>query len=115
MKKILFFALASILAFTSCSSSSSPTDVAKNFSENLAKADVNGAKKYATESTGKLLDLANSFGAVKVQPNFKFDVIKDSIVGEKAWVFFKDENGAKQSVELIKEKGKWLVDAGGKK
>lgn len=113
MKKYLFIVLVAVLGLTACSSG--PTDVAKNFSENLAQGKVDEAKKYATESTGKLLDMASGFGGIKVKPNFKFDAIKDSIVGDKAWVFFKDENGEQQTVELVKVDGKWLVDVGGKK
>lgn len=113
MKKYLFIALVAVFGLTACSQG--PTDVAKNFSEKLAQGKVDEAKKYATESTGKLLDMVSGFGGVKVQPNFKFEPIKDSIVDEKAWVFFKDENGDKQTVELVKVDGKWLVDVGGKK
>lgn len=113
MKKYLFIALVTVLGLTSCSSS--PTDAAKKFSESLAQGKVDEAKKYATESTGKLLDLANSFGGIKVKPNFKFEAIKDSVAQNKAWVYFKDESGEQQTVELVKVDGKWLVDVGAKK
>lgn len=113
MKKYLFIAFMAGLGLTSCSSG--PTDVAKNFSENLAQGKLDEAKKYATQSTGKLIDLANGFGGIKVKPNFKFVAVKDSVADNKAWVYFKDETGDQQTLELVKVDGKWLVDIGAKK
>ncbi len=113
MKKNLFVALISVFAFTACSSG--PTDAARDFSESVAKGNIDEAKTYATESTGKLLDLANSVGAVKARSNFKFDVVKDSVVGDKAWVSFKDETGTEQQLELVKIGDKWLVNVDVKK
>ncbi len=63
MKKIFLTLTASILLF-SCSSE--PEKAVQNFTENLAKGKVDEAKKYATESTGKMLDFASGFGGVKI-------------------------------------------------
>jgi hypothetical protein len=112
MRKIItVFALSTLLF--SCSSG--PESAAKNFTENLAKGKVEEAKKYATESTGKLIDFASSFGSLQVDPNFKFEMIKDSIVENKAWVTFKDQNGKEDTIELVKIDGKWLVHVESKK
>ena len=112
MKKILLTISISTLLF-SCSSG--PEKAAKNFTENLAKGKVIEAKKFATESTGKMLDLATSFGGLPVDPNFKFEMSKDSIVENKAWVTFVNQKGKTESMELVKIDGDWLVHMQSKK
>ena len=69
MKKLLLLLFVSALLF-SCSSG--PETAAKNFLENVGKGEITEAKKYATESTGKMLDLASAFGGLPVDPNFEF-------------------------------------------
>lgn len=106
MKKIIM-ALAVAITLFSCSSE--PEKAAKNFTENLAKGKVNEAKKYATESTGKMIDFASGFGALPVEPNFKFEMIKDSIIENRAWVMFTNQEGKKETIEVVKIDGDWLV------
>lgn len=113
MKKVITVIVLALMFF-SCSSLG-PESVAKNFLENLAKGKVDEAKKYATEPTGKMLDLANNFGTLPVNPNFKFEMIRDSVVDNKAWVIFVDEEGKEDVVELVKIDGNWLVNINGKK
>ncbi|MDG4949453.1 DUF4878 domain-containing protein [Weeksellaceae bacterium KMM 9724] len=115
MNKIIFIFAISFLLI-SCSTG--PEKAAKNFSENLAKGKVDEAKKYATESTGKLLDFTSGFGGLKVDPDFKFKFIKDSIVDNRAWVTFKDESkesAKEQDIELVKVDGEWLIHVESKK
>lgn len=112
MKK-LFIIGAMGLLLTSCSSG--PDASAKNFTENLAKGKVDEAKKYATESTGKLIDLASGFGGIPVDPNFKFKADKDSIVDNSAWVTYTNPKGKKEKIRLVKIDGKWLVHIESKK
>ena len=95
--------------------SSGPEDVAKNFAENLAKGKVEEAKKYATQSTGKMLDFTSGFGGLPIEPNFKFELVKDSIVGNRAWITFKDEKGNEQILEAVKIDGDWLIHMESKK
>ncbi len=108
MKKIIAVITISTLLF-SCSSG--PENAAKNFTENLAKGKVDEAKKYATESTGKMIDFASQFGGFTVDPNFEFEMIKDSIVENRAWVTFTNQKGKKKTatVEVVKIDGDWLV------
>ena len=112
MKRI-FYTLAISALLLSCSSG--PEKTVKNFTENLAKGKVNEAKKYATESTGKLIDFASGFGGMPIDPNFKFEMIKDSIVDNKAWVTFINQKGKKETVEIVKIDGDWLVHMEAKK
>jgi len=106
MKKTFLLLSLSLLLFA-CSSG--PEKTARNFTENMAKGKVKEAKKYATESAGQLLDLAVSFGGMTVHPDFKFKMEKDSIVGDKAWVTYKGEEGELETLELVKIDGDWLV------
>lgn len=111
MKKLLFTLIAFTLLMCSCSSG--PKSAAQNFTENLAKGKIDEAKKYATESTGKLLDMAASMGGSKVNPDFKFEFVKDSVADNKAWVTFKDSSkDSEQTLELVKIDGDWKVDMG---
>jgi hypothetical protein len=112
MKKTISILAISALLF---SGSSGPSNVAKNFTESLAKGKVDEAKKYATESTGKMLDFASGFGGLPVDPNFKFEMIKDSIVENKAWVTFTNQKGKKETIEVVKIDGDWLVHMESKK
>lgn len=113
MKKILFLSLASAFMLTSCSSK--PEDSVKNFTENIAKGKVDEAKKYATESTGKLLDFVSGMGGVPVDPNYKFEFVKDSVVDNTAWVTFTNQKGEEETVKVVKIDGKWLVHMESKK
>lgn len=112
MKKITLM-IFSFITLISCSNEDkSHIETAKNFSESATKGKITEAKKYATESTGKLLDLVIASNGHNAKPNFEFEFIKDSISENNAWVKFKDKNGTKKSEEihLIKVDGIWLVN-----
>lgn len=113
MKKIMLALAMSVLLFA-CSSGG-PEAAVKNFSENVAKGKIDEAKKYATESTGAFLDLAKGFGSLPVDPNYKFEMLKDSIVDNKAWVTFVNQKGETETIELVKIDGNWLVHMDAKK
>ena len=112
MKKIISILAVSTLLF-SCSSE--PSNVVEKFTENLAKGKVDEAKKYATEPTGKMLDFASGFGALPIEPNFEFKMIKDSISENKAWVTFTNQKGKEETIELVNIDGDWLVHMESKK
>ena len=107
MKKNFLLILALGLLF-SCSSSG-PKNAASSFLDNLSKGKVDEAKKYATEATGQLLDMASAFGGIEVNPDFEFTFLRDSVVDNSAWVFFTDQDGKEDEIELVKVDGKWLV------
>jgi len=97
------------------SCSSGPESAVKNFTENLAKGKIDQAKKYATEPTGKILDLASSFGGLPVNLDFKFEMVKDSIIDNRAWVTFTNQDEEEKTMELVKIDGVWLVHLENKK
>ncbi|WHT39738.1 DUF4878 domain-containing protein [Myroides odoratus] len=107
MKKI---AMVLSLGLLLASCSQGPKDVAIKFTENVAKGKIDEAKKYATEPTGKLLEMAVSFGGLPVEPDTKIEFVKDSIVDSKAWVTVKNQKGKESEVTLVKMDGKWLVN-----
>lgn len=96
-----------IVFIASCSSG--PERTAKEFTENLSKGKISEAKEYCTESTGQMIDFASQLGGLTIDPDFKFNIIKDSIVENKAWVTYKDQNGKQDVVELVKIDGSWKV------
>jgi len=107
MKKLLTILSSAAILF-SCSSG--PEESVKNFTENLSKGKVEEAKKYATESTGAMLDMASSMGIVPVDPDFKFEMLNDSKVGNKAWITIANPNGKSEVMEVVKIDGDWLVN-----
>ncbi len=107
MKKNFLLILALGLLF-SCSSSG-PKNAASSFLDNLSKGKVDEAKKYATEATGQMLDMASAFGGIEVNPDFEFTFLRDSVVDNSAWVYFADQDGKEDEIELVKVDGKWLV------
>ncbi|GAB2632787.1 hypothetical protein [Belliella aquatica] len=107
MKSKIIIIVIAFLAFSACKSG--PEKAAKNFTENLFTGKIEEAKKYATESTVFMLDLGLSTGAIPIDPNFKFKMVKDSIVQKQAWVTFIDHKGNKDKLMLVKIDSKWLV------
>jgi len=111
MKKFLFALMIVFLA--SCSSG--PEKAAKEFTENLSKGKISEAKKYCTESTGQMIEFASQLGGLPIDPNFKFNMVKDSIVGNKAWITYKDQDEKQEVIELVKIDGNWKVHMQSKK
>jgi len=107
MKKTFLF-IITLGLFIACSPPS-PEKVAQNYVENVAKGDIWEAKKYVTESTEKMLNIMVKSTVIEVNPDFEFNFIKDSIVGDRAWVKYSDEKNVEGTIPLIKSKGEWKV------
>lgn len=113
MKKFFVLAIVALL-FASCSNT--PTKVAQKFSEAVAKGQVDEAKKYCTEGTGKLLDFSASMGGMKVEPNYKMTVLRDSVVENVAYVFYtENDSDRERKMTLYKIDGEWKVNMDPKK
>lgn len=106
MKNIYLLFISALFLF-SCSPG--PDRVAKKFSENFTHGHIEEAKKYATKTTGQFLDMANEFNLITIDPDYTFKKVKDSVVGDRAWVTFIDLDGEEDVFELVKRDGKWLV------
>ncbi len=108
MKKFLLFGACATVAFlTSCSSG--PSAVAEEFVNDLTKGNYEEAKANCTENAKGIIDLAIAFGHKPVE-DFSVEILKDSIDGDNAWVWYLDEKGKEQKLDLKKVDGKWLVD-----
>ncbi len=90
-----------------------PKDVAKAFTEAVAKGKISTAKKYGTEQTGQMLDMAVSFGAAISDPDFKFVFVGEEIDGDTAYVEYSSAEDPEdvEVLVLIKVDGKWKVNA----
>ncbi|HOZ50625.1 MAG TPA: DUF4878 domain-containing protein [Chitinophagaceae bacterium] len=120
MKKLLLSLVAlTIISFSivSCGSKSDPKAVAENFLNALSKMDYEGAKKYGTPETGKMLDMLSSFSSM--MPDSVKNKAKDVKVeiknvkedGDKCDVTYKNsEKEEDQTLNLVKKDGKWLVN-----
>ncbi len=79
--------------------------------ENISKGKFEEAKKYATESTGKLIDLIAAMGTEQVtHPDFKFKATKEEIDGDQATIYYINADGDEDEIDLIKVDGKWKVN-----
>lgn len=115
-KKLTLLLSTMYLLFSviSCSSeSSNPQTVAIAFAENVAKGKIKAAKKYATETSGMLLDLTAKNAGLSIFPDASYSIVKDSITGKKGFVQLKDNNSKKGTLEwyaVVKVDDEWKVD-----
>lgn len=113
MKKFLSLLFISVV-FISCNTNS-PKATAEKFTESMAKGDIEEAKKYMTTGTASLLDTAMKMSgdSTPKYPDFKFEMIKDSIVGDTvAWVTYISPLGNQEELNLVKQNGEWKVTMG---
>lgn len=105
------------VAFASCNCNS-PKATAEKFTESMAKGNVEEAKKYMTPGTASLLDMmvkmtGSATDVIPTYPDFKFEMIKDSIVGDTAaWITYKGPQGNNEELTLVKQDGDWKVTMG---
>lgn len=102
--------------FTACSGggSASPEEAAVNFLNALQNADFEKAKKYATDSSAELLDMAASMATLAegeiedAEPkSFTIDEVAED--GDKAVVSYTVDGEGSQKLNLKKEGGNWKV------
>lgn len=113
MRKLLLLLFVAV-TFASCNSNS-PESTAKKFSESMAKGDMEEAKKYLTPGTASLFDMAVKMSGTTMPtyPDFKFKMIKDSIVGDTlAWVTYLSPENKEEQLALVKENNEWKVTMG---
>ena len=100
-----------MICFLVACSGNSPKSVAKNFLDAMNKMDFDGAKKYGTEDTGKMLDMLSGFAKMmpdSAKKEVKTDITSEKIEGDKATCTYKEEGkDGEQIIHLVKENGKW--------
>jgi len=118
MKNLLKLAiiLTAILLISACKQSvDTPEEVAETFLNHITKKEYAEAKTYGTESTGKMIDLIESFTKMdgeELDEEIKepvYEDIKAVIDGETAIVTYKAD-GLEEKINMVLQDGKWLVD-----
>ncbi len=123
MKKIILSITAFVLiAFTiaSCGGKNDPKDVALNYLNALKSLDYEGAKKFSTPETGKMLDMLSSFSSMmpdsmkEQAKKIKITIKEAKEEGDKCVVKFvsSDKPEAEEVINMVKKDGKWLVNMG---
>jgi hypothetical protein len=101
------------LLFAACGGGSeSPTEVAKKFLDHTNKLEFKEAKAYSTKATGELLDMITGMAGMMGEqpPAPAYTIVGETIDGDKATVTYRSEGEqADESINLVKEDGKWLV------
>jgi hypothetical protein len=112
----LTISLATLLVgfLAACGGGDSPKSVAEHFLKSMNSMDFEGAKKYGTEDTDKLLDMMSGFA--KMVPDSmkanetKFEITGEKIEGDKATVTYKEEGREGEiPLSLVRVDGKWKV------
>ena len=120
MKKNLlkFGTLIIVSMMFACVGGGSPKSVAEHFLKATQAENFEGAKKYCTEETGKLLDMMSSFAKMGDKDKKEKKDDRKIIIGEEkidgdsvATVYYKMEgaDASEQTVKLKKVNNKWLV------
>ncbi len=117
-KVMMLVAFVSFTALTSCSGDN-PEAVAEKFLNHVNKAEFEEAKKYCDKKTGELIGMMASMAGGKTEEmknkDIKTEIISSEIKDEKASVKYKivgkdaPADSKEQSIDLIKEDGKWKV------
>jgi hypothetical protein len=105
-KLFRFFAVV-VLTLSLAACGDSPSSVASEFMNELAKGNVTKAKEHCTPQTATIVDMMVSMNQL---PKGKFTVVKEEKVSDnQAKVILKNENGKDEKVDLVKLDGKWKV------
>ena len=106
--------ISCFLLLFSCSGGDSPKAVAEQYLKAIGQYDFEGAKKYGTEDTGKLLDVMSGFAKMapdSTKNDVSFVILDEKIDGEKASVIYKEEGKESEtSLNLLRIEGKWKVN-----
>ncbi|REK50617.1 MAG: DUF4878 domain-containing protein [Bacteroidetes bacterium] len=102
------------LFIASCGSSDSPKVVAEKYLDAIGSYDFDGAKKYGTEETVKLLDMMAGFSKMvhdSTKTVTKYNVIDVKLDGDNATAIYKEEGLDTESrLSLQRIDGKWKVN-----
>ena len=113
MKNLFKLTIALLVAvFLNSCSSNSPEKVAEKFLNHLNKKEYADAKKLATKESESWIDMMSSLstGDTKDQkPAGKIEDLKCKTEADKSTCTYK-QDGKDESLNLIKQGDKWLVD-----
>ncbi|MCK9611474.1 MAG: hypothetical protein PHR81_02885 [Bacteroidales bacterium] len=115
MKKVLSLVIAAIVvvAISSCGGKKdTPEAVAEKYLNHLNKKEFAEAKKLATEETGQMLDMMQSFsgvGGAQEVKEVKIENLKCETTEDKSACKY-TADGKEETLDLVKKDGKWLVE-----
>jgi|GEM_PF-2933269 len=107
---VLFLSLSLLLV--ACGSNT-PTGIAGKFLECLATKEFDKAMQYCTPGAAMVVSMAQKMDTQPAQSG-RYTVLRDSVVGDQAWVFYTDTKlapGSEIKMQMAKVDGKWKVDA----
>ncbi|MBK9148009.1 MAG: DUF4878 domain-containing protein [Flavobacteriales bacterium] len=114
MKTPFLLSLATTVLLAACGGGGdmTPTQVAEKYLTHLNKMEFKEAKAYGTEKTAGMLDLmAGMASMMPKNENASFKISGEAIEGDKATVTYRtDGKDADETLSLVKQDGKWLVD-----
>lgn len=114
MKTPFLLSLATTVLLAACGGGGdmTPTQVAEKYLTHLNKMEFKEAKAYGTEKTAGMLDLmAGMASMMPKNENASFKISGETIEGDKATVTYRtDGKDADETLTLVKQDGKWLVD-----
>lgn len=101
-------ALSFLLFLAGCGSG--PADTAEDFLGLVAAGELNKAGELATDNTMQLLRMAQSFGALEVDPDFDFELIDEEVDGNHATITYRGKKDGKvETIHLVKLDDEWKV------
>lgn len=111
MKNNYFIILPLFLLLSCGSGGNSPKGIASQFLEHVSRGEYDQAKAFGTAGTAMYLDFSLQMMPAGLDKTFNYKILRDSIVGDHAWVFFFDERTKhEESMDLTKVDNKWKVD-----
>lgn len=114
MKTPFLLSLATTVLLAACGGGGdmTPTQVAEKYLTHLNKMEFKEAKAYGTEKTAGMLDLmAGMASMMPKNESASFKISGETIEGDKATVTYRtDGKDADETLTLVKQDGKWLVD-----
>ena len=115
MKHLVIFC-ALMICLSACGNNT-PKGITAKFLDCLKAKDYTKAVTYCTPRGAAFVNMGMAMGN-NVQPLNSYTILKDSIVGDRAWVTCIMDNGSEKSnakLELFKIDGKWKIDPGTRK
>jgi hypothetical protein len=113
------FCGSAISCKTAQQKANSPGAVATKFMKHLGALEFDEARKLCTESSQRMIDMLQSLYELGVKQGADQSLEKQEVVvnivnvaidGNAAVVTYTDKDEKVQTIDLVKEKGKWLVD-----
>ena len=104
-----------LFLYVSCASyPKRPMDVAKKFTDNMAKGKISKAKKYASYRVAELIDGGSRL--IDFVDDRNITIISQKVSDNSAYVKYKRSDGTTGEMYLIKRtNGKWVVSTGSSK